>query len=154
MIRLHLSDLQHQADTTSRNIFRSTLGLILTQPNKVRFPTLTPTGLINAIFAYRFPCQPRHGNTHTHIHTVSKMLKPPHDAHSQTRTHTLQRLAAGLACFDWLRLTALVQWCASCVSPPLLRMPPSGEPRGHHNLPLITLAPQSVTALQGPAKSF
>lgn len=74
--------------------------------------------------------------------------------HIRTRTLALQRLAGGLARFDWLRLAALVQRCASCASPPLLRMPPSGEPRGHHNLPLITLAPQSVTALQGPAKSF
>lgn len=133
-------------DSTWHNISRHLHCLILTRVNKVRFATLTPAEANDTLLLIDSAA-----NLASVTHTLTS-----HTQNSRIRTHIciLQRLAGGLARFDWLRLAALVQRCASCASPPSLRMPPSGEPRGHHNLPLITLAPQSVTALQGPAKSF
>ncbi len=134
-------------DSTWRNISRHPHCLILTRVNKVRFSTLTPAEATDTLLLIDSTANLASVTGTLTSHTQNSRIR------KYIRTLAHQRLAGGLARFDWLRLAALVQRCASCASPSL-RMPPSGEPRGHHNLPLITLAPQSVTALQGPAKSF
>lgn len=53
----------------------------------------------------------------THTHTLTCICACTAHTYACIHTYTFLRLVGSLDCSDWLRLTALVQWCASCAFP-------------------------------------